>query len=61
MATVYLAEDAKHNRLVAIMVMKPEVVQAIGRDRFLREIEIAARSSSPRTSTTCGCESASIR
>jgi eukaryotic-like serine/threonine-protein kinase len=47
MATVYLAEDAKHNRLVAIKVMKPEVVQAIGRDRFLREIEIAARLNHP--------------
>ena len=47
MATVYLAEDAKHNRLVAIKVMKPAVVQAIGQDRFLREIEIAARLNHP--------------
>ena len=47
MATVYLAEDAKHHRLVAIKVMKPAVVQAIGQDRFLREIEIAARLNHP--------------
>jgi predicted ATPase len=47
MATAYLAEDAKHNRLVAIKVMKPAVVQAIGQDRFLREIEIAARLNHP--------------
>ena len=47
MATVYLAEDAKHNRLVAIKVMRPALVQAIGQDRFLREIEIAARLNHP--------------
>ena len=43
MATVYLAEDVKHNRLVAIELMKPALVAAIGQERFLREIEIAAR------------------
>ena len=47
MATVYLAEDVKHNRLVAIKLMKPALVAAIGRDRFLREIEIAARLNHP--------------
>jgi non-specific serine/threonine protein kinase len=47
MATVYLAEDLKHHRRVAIKVMKPAIVQAIGRDRFLREIEIAARLNHP--------------
>jgi non-specific serine/threonine protein kinase len=47
MATVYLAEDVKHHRLVAIKVMKPAVVRAIGHDRFLREIEIAARLNHP--------------
>jgi serine/threonine-protein kinase len=41
MATVYLAHDLKHNRQVAIKVMKPEVAAAIGVERFLREIEIA--------------------
>ncbi len=47
MATVYLAEDLKHHRRVAIKVMKPAMVAAIGHDRFLREIEIAARLNHP--------------
>src|SRR5262249_935051 len=47
MATVYLADDLKHGRQVAIKVMRPEMAQAIGHDRFLREIEIAARLTHP--------------
>jgi serine/threonine-protein kinase len=47
MATVYLAEDLRHRRRVAIKVMKPAVAQSIGADRFLREIEIAARLQHP--------------
>ena len=47
MAAVYLARDAKHRREVAVKVMKPEIAAAIGRDRFLREIEIAARLNHP--------------
>jgi len=47
MATVYLAEDARHGRLVAIKVMKPDTAAAIGHDRFLREIETIARLSHP--------------
>ena len=47
MATVYLADDVKHRRQVAVKVLKPEVSAAIGRDRFLREIEIAARLNHP--------------
>jgi len=47
MATVYLADDLKHGRKVAIKVMLPELAAAIGRDRFLREIEIAARLTHP--------------
>src|SRR5207247_3993170 len=47
MATVYLAEDVKHHRKVAVKVMKPEIAKAIGNDRFLREIEIAARLNHP--------------
>jgi TolB-like protein/Flp pilus assembly protein TadD len=42
MATVYLATDLKHRRPVAITVLKPELAQAIGPDRFLREIEVTA-------------------
>jgi predicted ATPase len=47
MATVYLAEDIKHHRHVAIKVLKPAIATAIGRDRFLREIEIAAQLHHP--------------
>jgi serine/threonine-protein kinase len=42
MATVYLAEDLKHHRKVAVKVLRPELAAAIGPERFLREIEIAA-------------------
>jgi len=42
MATVYLAEDRKHGRKVAIKVLKPELASAVGPERFLREIEISA-------------------
>ena len=47
MATVYLAEDLKHHRPVAIKVLRPELAAAIGAERFLREIEIAARLTHP--------------
>ncbi|HEX6316118.1 MAG TPA: protein kinase [Gemmatimonadaceae bacterium] len=47
MAIVYLAEDLKHRRRVAIKVLKPELAASLGSDRFLREIEIAARLSHP--------------
>jgi len=42
MATVYLAEDIKHHRRVAIKVLRPELAAAIGPERFLREIETTA-------------------
>src|SRR2546422_1288203 len=47
MATVYLAQDLKHHRKVAIKVLKPELAGALGPERFLREIEIAARLNHP--------------
>src|SRR6266446_4976861 len=47
MATVYLAQDLKHHRKVAIKVLNPELAAALGPDRFLREIEIAAGLSHP--------------
>ncbi|MCZ6915504.1 MAG: bifunctional serine/threonine-protein kinase/ABC transporter substrate-binding protein [Gemmatimonadetes bacterium] len=42
MATVYLAEDVKHRRKVAVKVLRPELTAAVGAERFLKEIEIAA-------------------
>jgi serine/threonine-protein kinase len=42
MAIVFLAEDLKHHRPVAIKLLKPELSAILGSDRFLREIEIAA-------------------
>ena len=47
MATVYLADDLKHHRRVAVKVMRPELASSLGAGRFLREIEIAARLSHP--------------
>jgi len=47
MATVYLARDLKHHRSVAIKVLAPELAAALGRERFLREIETAARLTHP--------------
>jgi serine/threonine-protein kinase len=47
MATVYLAEDLKHHRKVAIKVLRPELAAALGPDRFLREIQLAARLHHP--------------
>ncbi|MGH7510214.1 MAG: protein kinase domain-containing protein [Gemmatimonadales bacterium] len=47
MATVYLATDLKHGRPVAVKVLRAELAHAIGPERFLREIEIAARLSHP--------------
>jgi tetratricopeptide (TPR) repeat protein len=47
MASVFLAEDLKHHRKVAIKVLHPETAAAIGADRFLREIEIAAGLTHP--------------
>ncbi len=41
-ATVYLARDDKHHRDVAVKVLRPELAAAVGPDRFLREIDIAA-------------------
>jgi hypothetical protein len=47
MATVYLAEDVKHHRPVAIKVLSPELASVLGHDRFLREIEVAAQLTHP--------------
>src|SRR5919205_1120160 len=47
MATVYLARDDRHDRQVAIKVLRPELAASIGSDRFLREIKVAAHLQHP--------------
>src|SRR5689334_8941257 len=47
MATVYLADDLRHGRQVAIKVLRPELAVAIGADRFLSEIRTTARLHHP--------------
>ena len=47
MATVYLAHDLRHGRDVALKVLRPELAESLGRDRFLREIQLAAKLSHP--------------
>ncbi len=48
MATVYVARDLRHDRTVALKVMRPELAQALGPERFRREVRIAANLSHPR-------------
>ncbi|MDX1676126.1 MAG: serine/threonine-protein kinase, partial [Longimicrobiales bacterium] len=47
MATVYLAEDLKHSRKVALKVLKPELAAVVGGERFLTEIETTANLTHP--------------
>src|SRR6185369_15958169 len=47
MATVYLAQDVKHERPVALKVLHPELAASLGPDRFLREIKTAAKLNHP--------------
>jgi serine/threonine protein kinase/Flp pilus assembly protein TadD len=47
MATVFLAQDRRHGRPVALKVLHPQLATALGPDRFLREIQIAARLQHP--------------
>jgi len=47
MATVYLARDPKHERFLALKTLRPEVAVALGRERFLREIKLAASLQHP--------------
>jgi TolB-like protein len=47
MATVYLAEDLKHRREVAVKVLRPELATHLGPERFLREIRVTAQLQHP--------------
>jgi serine/threonine protein kinase/Flp pilus assembly protein TadD len=47
MATVYLSQDLRHDRRVALKVLHPELSSSLGPDRFLREIKLAARLNHP--------------
>ncbi|MEP6573891.1 MAG: protein kinase [Gemmatimonadota bacterium] len=47
MATVYLAEDLKHHRKVAVKVLRPDLAATMGAERFEREIQVAARLTHP--------------
>ncbi len=47
MATVYLARDLRHDRPVALKVLHPELAHALGPERFIREIRLAARLDHP--------------
>ena len=47
MATVYLAQDLRHDRPVALKVLHPELARTLGPERFLREIKLAARLQHP--------------
>ena len=54
MATVYLAQDLRHDRHVALKVLRPDLAAAIGAERFLREIDDhgeAAASAHPAAAT----------
>jgi serine/threonine-protein kinase len=51
MATVYLAQDVKHDRPVALKVLLPELAASLGPDRFQREIKLAARLQHPHILT----------
>ena len=51
MATVYLATDRKHNRSVALKLLRPDLSETLGPERFLREIRLAARLQHPHILT----------
>ncbi|MFB3112533.1 MAG: serine/threonine-protein kinase, partial [Gemmatimonadales bacterium] len=51
MATVYLARDLKHDRRVAVKVLKPDLAQVLGAERFLQEIKLTAQLEHPHILT----------
>ena len=52
MATVYLAEDLKHDRKVALKVLRPELAAVLGAERFVQEIKTTANLQHPRATQT---------
>jgi protein kinase-like protein len=51
MATVYLARDVKHDREVALKVLRPELTAILGRERFLNEVRLTAKLDHPHILT----------
>jgi eukaryotic-like serine/threonine-protein kinase len=51
MATVYLARDLKHDREVALKVLRPELTAILGRERFLNEVRLTAKLDHPHILT----------
>src|SRR5688500_7019953 len=51
MATVYVAEDLRHHRNVAVKVLRPELAEGLSAERFLREIEITGQLLHPHILT----------
>ncbi len=47
MATVYVAEDLKHERKVAVKVLRPELAAVLGPERLAKEIEVTAKRQHP--------------
>ena len=47
MATVYLAHDVRHDRQVALKLLRPDLSAALGEERFLSEIRVTARLHHP--------------
>src|SRR3954463_526224 len=47
MATVYLARDLKHDRSVAVKVLRPDLAAVLGGERFLREVRLTAQLQHP--------------
>ena len=57
MATVYLADDLRHERKVALKVLKPELAAVVGAERFLAEIKTSANLQHPQVLPLLECAS----